>query len=191
MALNYRHHSYNDGRKKEELVIEFLTNKFGNCEKSSMDDDINRDIDCYVVDKKNREHTVSIKVQHNCARLDNLGLETWQFVDDWQPTGWYFTGEAEFYVVWNKDGVVVQYNKKKLAEALAANTLTVYRRQLKEETSVLQKAIGHMVIDAESVYLERSELVAKGIGRVLGTLEYKGMPTPINPKAKPILRKHG
>jgi hypothetical protein len=192
MTVNYLHHSYRSGIQKEKRVIEFLKASYPSAtfHASTMSENVDDDIDCWMQTECTVPGTkgvpISIKTQHNTHRYNNVGLETHQFINnEWEATGWYSRSKAKRMVIWNKDGVVWEISKARLDVALMRSLVKqVYRRQLREETCIAQVGLGHVVVDAESVYLDRNELVSIGVARILGTLPFDGM---LN--TKPVLKR--
>lgn len=167
------HQSYSAGLDKESLIIKYLEDLGFDVEESTGYENRSLDIDCYVFGD-----AVSIKAIHNHSRIvDNMGFEMYQFKDNvWEPTGWFYTGEADYYVVWHKNGDVMKYSKVKVKALLEAGNLrTVYKTQLSESTCIQQAAIGHSVIDAELQYVKIKELINEGAAVKLGNLPFEGM----------------
>lgn len=164
------HSSYTNGLVAEEKVKQFLRSCGHAVDPSTKEENTRYDIDCFVDGEP-----VSIKVPHNSYNSHNIGLETWHFKDDWQPTGWFYTGKVRYYVVWHKTGDVVQYDKWLLKESLDIGIFkSLYKKQLREETCVNQKAIGHGTIDAESVYVDTKECIELGVAKVIGHMPCPG-----------------
>lgn len=147
------HNAYSRGVKAEHQLIQRLRKTGFNVNRSSRDEDIHMDIDCYL-----EGVSTSIKVQHAALRTGNLAFEIEVFSSrtrKWESS-WYFDGRAEQYLfqVGNDVYMIQKSDLPKGFWDIRQNTKSVCRSQ---------EEIGHDHVDARIGLIPLEMLVSNGI----------------------------
>ena len=110
--------TYRNGLAEEKRVIEFLRTKFENVINSTKRQNIDLDIDCFIDGV-----SVSIKAEHDGCKYRNIYFELENQLtatQEWHDDGWFYTGEAEKYVI-IQGNTIRMYSKAAIKDYVAAN----------------------------------------------------------------------
>lgn len=169
------------GLEKEKQIQNWLARTYDtHVVKSSKDDDILYDIDCWM-----GRTSISIKSQSICAHTGNLGFETYKmdtFTHEydkaqlvkhpflnvrgvWVPS-WFYAGKAQYYVVAVVDDLY-QVSKERLLEYVEQYG---WDREASLSNKVLEEHANRRYKDYKNGLVALNKLLSKGIVRHIGVL---------------------
>lgn len=151
--MNTFSNSYRNGLSDEKRVIAFLAAQGLNVTPSSKEDNMKKDIDCYI-----DGIGYSIKAEHKGLQYGNIYFELSQQLTatgQWVDEGWYYTGEAEYYLILQGQELRL-YSKRAIKDFIEANGF-VRVRSLSANVKRSQGGT-YRYMDTRSGYLERKDV---------------------------------
>ncbi len=144
---------WRNGSADEKRVIAFLDNLGWNIKPSSKEDNITKDIDCWV-----DGIGYSIKAEHKGLQWGNIYFELANQLTStgqWEDTGWFNTGEADYYLILQGQELRM-YSKQAIKAYVDANGW-VKTRTLSWQAKATQGG-SYRTMDTKSGFLDRDKV---------------------------------